>query len=92
MNPTEHAEPKKQVHLKLYIVEFAYNTFVNRTTGKSPLEIIYAFKTRQPIDLSPIDDHYRASESASAFASHVHELYKEISDRTAHNNANYKLS
>ena len=30
--------------IKLVTVEFAYNTSVNRTTGKSPHEIVYDFR------------------------------------------------
>ena len=36
-------------------------------------------------------DHYRIFEFASSFASHMHELHKEINDKIAQNNANYKL-
>jgi len=61
--------------------EFAYNTSVNKSTSRSPDEIVYGFRPRQLTDLIPIDDHYRASESAS----HVHELHKEISDKIAQN-------
>jgi len=43
------------------------------------------------IDLIPIANRYRASLFASTFASHMHELHKEISDRIAQRNANYKL-
>ena len=76
--------------LKLFIVEFAYNTYFNRTC-RSPYEIVYDFRHRQPIDLIPIADYYRVTEFASTFASHVHELYKEISDWIAQSNTNYKL-
>ena len=40
--------------LKLSIVEFAYNSSVNRTIGKSPHEIVYGFRSRQPNELSLI--------------------------------------
>jgi len=46
-------------------------------------ETVYDFRPRQPIDLIPMADHCKVSESASAFASHVHELFKEISDTIA---------
>jgi len=36
-------------------------------------------------------NYYRASECASAFASYVHELHKEISDMIIQSNVNYKL-
>ena len=51
----------------------------------------YDFRPRQPIDLILITDHYMVSESASTFASHMHELHKEISDRIIQNNTNCKL-
>ena len=51
--------------LKLSIAEFAYNSSINRTTGKNPHEIIYGFrprqKPRQLIDLILMVDHYRGS-------------------------------
>ena len=53
--------------------------------------MIYAFKPKQLTNLIPIADHYRASESASSVASHVHELHKKISDKVAQNNTDYKL-
>ena len=52
--------------LKLATVEFAYNTAMNRTTGKSPREIVYDF--RHTIDLIPMSDHIRASDFTSSFA------------------------
>jgi len=36
-------------------------------------------------------DHIRASDSASLFASHVHDLHKEVMNKLAQSNANYKL-
>jgi len=77
-----------------YQVELS-TTFHLQTDGqtevvnKSLHVLIYYFRPRQPIYLIPIADHFRASESA--FASHMHKLHKEISDRIAQNNANYKL-
>ena len=77
--------------LKLSIAEFAYNSSVNRTIGKSPHEIVFGYRPRQPIDLIPVADHYRASESALSFASHIHELHKEINNKINESNADYKL-
>jgi len=77
--------------LKLATVEFAYNTAVNRTIGISQHEIVYDFRPRQTINLSPISDHIRALDSASSFASHVHDLHKEIMDKIVQSNANYEL-
>ena len=45
-------------------------------------------KSKFSIDLIPIADQYQVIESASSFASHVHEQPTEISDKIAQNNAN----
>ena len=58
---------------------------------EAPHEIVYGFKLKQPIDLISIACHYRAFETASAFASHMHELHKDISVRIAQSNTSYKL-
>jgi len=38
-----------------------------------------------------MSDHVRASDSASSFASHVHNLHKKVMDKIVQSNANYKL-
>ena len=78
-------------NFKLATAEFANNTYVNRITSKSPHEIVYDFRPKQPIDLIPMSDHIRASNFTSSFASHVHDLHKEVMDKIAQSNANYKL-
>ena len=70
--------------LKLATAEFAYNATVNRTIDKSPHEIVYDFRPRQPIDLIPMSDHVKV-------ASHVHDLHKEVMNKIAQSKANYKL-
>ena len=77
--------------LKLATAEFAYNTAVNRTTSKSPHEIVYGFRPRYLIDLIPMSGHIRASDFASSFASHVHDLHKKVTYKIVQSNANYKL-
>ena len=57
----------------------------------SPAEVVYGFKPRQPIDLIPMSQYARTSESASAFASHLHDLHKEISNKINKSNAAYKV-
>ena len=63
--------------MKLSTAEFAYNNSINRTIGMSPAEVAYGFKPRQPIDLIPMSQYARTSESASAFTSHLHDLHKK---------------
>ncbi|XP_072962671.1 uncharacterized protein [Typha angustifolia] len=59
-----------------------YNLLSDRATQEIDGFILqdgYLFKSR------------RLSESASTFASHIHDLHKEISNRIAQNNTNYKI-
>ena len=84
-------EHVKTWDLKLSTAELAYNTSVNRTIGKGSHEVVYDFRPRQPINLIPVTDYYRTSESAIVFASNMHQVHKKISDKIAQNNANYKL-
>ena len=70
--------------------EFAYNSSVNRSTGKSPFEIVHGYKPRKPCDLIPLPIHARTSESAESYAQHVKELHKEISKKINMSNETYK--
>ena len=44
----------------------------------SPFEVVHSYKPRKLINLIPMTHHSRAFESAFAFASHDHDLHKEI--------------
>jgi len=70
--------------------EFAYNSLVNRTTGKSPFEIVHRYKPRRPINLIPFPSHAHVSESAESYAQHLKELHKEISKEIQMSNEVYK--
>ena len=70
--------------------EFAYNNSINRTTGKSPFEIVHEFKPRTPIELVPTIALHRVSEFAESFARRMHELHHHISDQINSNNLKYK--
>uniref|UniRef100_A0A2N9G4P9 Reverse transcriptase n=1 Tax=Fagus sylvatica TaxID=28930 RepID=A0A2N9G4P9_FAGSY len=75
----------------LPIAQFAYNNSVNRTIGMSPFEVVHGYKARKPLDLLPMSPHVRMSESAEAFARHVHDLHKDISNRIHSSNTRYKV-
>ena len=78
--------------LLLPIAEFAYNNFVNRSTGKSPFEIVTGFSPRQPIDLIPLPADYKPSNSAQDFANHIRSLHEDIRQKIALSNEKYKIS
>ena len=56
----------------------------------SPFEVVYGYKPRKPIDLVPMIQHPKVSESVSAFASYIHDLHKEISKKIQESNTQYK--
>ena len=80
----------KNWDLLLPKAEFAYNSSVNRTTGKSPFEIVLGYQPNKPIDLIPLPLHNRVSESAESFAQHIKNLHQEITQRIKTSNDIYK--
>jgi len=63
---------------------------VNKSIGMSLFEVVYGYKPRKPINLIPMTQHSRVSESPSVFTSHIHDLHKEISKKIQESNAHYK--
>ena len=70
--------------------EFAYNSLCNRSIGTNSFEVVHSYKPRTPIDLIPMTQQPTVSKSASAFASHIHDMHKEISKKIQESNAQYK--
>ena len=56
----------------------------------SPAEVMYGFKPRQLVDLISMDRYAWTSDSASAFASHIHDLHKEVNNKINQSNTTYK--
>jgi len=54
--------------LTLPPVEFAYTNAVNKSTGKSPFEVVRGYSPRTPADLIPLPPDARVSQPASTFA------------------------
>ncbi|KAK8942512.1 hypothetical protein KSP39_PZI008912 [Platanthera zijinensis] len=84
------AEHSATWDLVLHIAEFAYNSFVNRSTGMSPFQIITGYDPIKPIDLIDLPSTYRTSIFASSFAKHIHELHKEIRPKLTLKYESYK--
>ena len=70
--------------------EFAFNNSVNRSTGKSPFEVVHGYKPRTPLDLIPMSPMHKTSESAESFAQRMHDLHKTIRDKINATNLKYK--
>ena len=64
---------------------------VNRSTGRTPFEIVHGFKPTPPINLVPISPLHRGDESVEVFAQHMHDLHKHISDQINPSNLKYKI-
>ena len=69
----------KSWDLILPMIEFAYNSSINRTTSLSPFEIVTDFKSRQAIELVPMAHHHsRVSNSVFAFVFHIRAFHEKI--------------
>ena len=58
--------------------EFAYNDSVNRSTGKSPFEIIYGRQLRGVSELRDSEQIITKSASAEEFAEAMEELHNRV--------------
>ena len=76
----------------LDIAEFAYNSSVNRTTGRTPFEILLGVQPKRPIDLMSLPPQARVSIEADEFLRHITEVHANVRRRIALNNEVYKAS
>ena len=67
-------EKPKQWDLALPQAEFAYNSSVNRSTGKSPFQVVYGRNPTSVLDLVPLPLGDRISDDGEAFADHIQQL------------------
>ena len=56
----------------------------------SPFEVVHGYTPTRPLDLLPMSSHDRVSVYTVEFASHMHELHKEINKRIRASNLKYK--
>ena len=75
----------------LPMVEFAYNSSVNRSTGRSSFEIVIGLLPRKPINLVPLPIEARPSVEAEAFSKHIQDLHDDVRRKISLNNENYKV-
>ena len=59
-------------------VEFAYNNYVNRSTRKSPFQIVCENSPRTTLDLRKLDKGEISSAKAEEFAEHLKNVQKEV--------------
>ena len=70
--------------------EFAYNNFVNRSTGRSPFQIVYGSSPRNTIEMRKMEQGERTSAEAEEFADHIKSLHEEVHAHINKMNQQYK--
>jgi hypothetical protein len=71
--------------------EFAYNNSVNRSTGRTPFEVVTGIQPRTPMDLVPLPLPPRVSEGAADFLRHIHDIHEEVRKKIVLSAERYKL-
>jgi hypothetical protein len=82
----------KQWDLALAQAEFAYNTMVNRSTRKSPFEIVYGRTPKHAIDLADLPKLRGVSVAAKHLAKRVKSIQEEVRQPLEEFYAKYKTA
>nr|GEU64342.1 hypothetical protein [Tanacetum cinerariifolium] len=80
----------KQWDLILPQAEFAYNRSVNRTTGKSPFEVMYGRNLITPLDLVYVLEVGQFSEEGAGQSEQIKELHQSVQERIIWRMEQYK--
>jgi hypothetical protein len=72
-------------------VKFAYNRSLHSTTKMCPLEIVYGFLPRAPIDLMPLPSSEKLNFDATQRAELMLELDETTKENIERTNAKYKI-
>ena len=59
-------------------VEFTYNNSINRSTGRSPFQIVYGSSPRTTLELRKMEQGERTSAEAEECAKHIKRLHETI--------------
>eukprot|EP00268_Persea_americana_P065959 TRINITY_DN8890_c0_g2_i3.p1 TRINITY_DN8890_c0_g2~~TRINITY_DN8890_c0_g2_i3.p1 ORF type:complete len:373 (-),score=59.96 TRINITY_DN8890_c0_g2_i3:911-2029(-) len=80
----------KQWDSALARAEFAYNSVVNRSTRKSPFEVVYGHVPAHYLDLAPIPESPMTSKKAEDFAVTMARIYEEVRNKLEVSNKVYR--
>jgi hypothetical protein len=70
--------------------EFAYNDSVNRSTGKSPFQVVYGMQPRGVFELRDLEQNATSSAIAEEFAEAMKELHSRVKERLLESSQEYK--
>lgn len=76
--------------LTLPKVEFSYNNYMNRSTSRSPFQIVYGSSPRITPELRKIEEGERTSVKDEDFVEHVKNLREELHAHITKINLQYK--
>ncbi|KAK8934500.1 hypothetical protein KSP39_PZI014301 [Platanthera zijinensis] len=85
-------EQPKQWDLALAQAEFAYNSTVNRSTNKSPFEIVYGFPIPHYLDRHSLPSFERTSFDATTWVENLKTLHEIIHNKLQVTSEKYKAS
>ena len=71
-------------------MEFAYNSLVNRSTGKSLFAIIYCVPPKHALDLVPLLELPGVSQAVENMANHIQTMQEEVRQKLEATNAKYE--
>ncbi|GJT87586.1 transposon ty3-I gag-pol polyprotein [Tanacetum coccineum] len=80
----------KQWDLILPQAKFVYNRSVNRTTGKSPFEVVYGRNPITPLDLVPVPEVGQFSKKGADQSEQIKELHQSVQEQIIRHNKQYK--
>lgn len=83
-------EQPKQWDLTLPHTEFAYNLYVNHTTGKTLFVVVYGRNPFTPIDLVPLPMTGFVSHEGEDQSTQIKELHKQVRDQIIRHNERYQ--
>ena len=70
--------------------DFSYNNSINRSTGRSPFQIVYGSSPRTALELRKIEQGERTSVEAEEFFEHIKRLHGEVQAHITKMNQEYK--
>nr|GEX65991.1 RNA-directed DNA polymerase [Tanacetum cinerariifolium] len=79
----------KQWDLTLSQAEFAYNCSINRTTAKSPSEIVYGKNPTTQLDLAPVTLTHQVCTQGDERSTQIKELHQHVLEQIDKHNKQY---